>query len=210
MARAISRRAEPTRIHFFPSLPGSRAVFLVEAATRKDMKRVRELFDMVGQLAEVTPISHGAVMSYAVQVHGDTSLFTKVEWLLKTQFTFSLLERSFSEVTFRLVRSLCEDSNTRVEELPECGICSAVDPFPTRATVELADSEEPLHLAYCARCSAQYAEEEPKRFARALVKRDRHRLAVTAGTPVVLMPQIAEERPAEVAGWAAEAIAAVG
>jgi hypothetical protein len=210
MARAISRRAEPTRIHFFPSLPGSRAVFLVEASTKKDMKRVRELFDMVGQLAEVTPISHGSVMSYAVQVHGDTSLFTKVEWLLKTQFTFSLLERSFSDVTFRLVRSLCEDSNTRVEELPECGICCAVDPFPTRATVELAGEEEPLHLSYCARCCAQHAEADSKRFARNLVRRDRRRLAVTASTPVVLMPQMTEEQPVEVSGWAAEAIAAVG
>ena len=206
MARQDPRQRELSRIHFFPTHPGSRAVFMVEARSRKEMRQIRELFDMVGQLAEVVPISHGTVMSYAVQVQGDTSLYGKIEWLLKTQFTFSLVERNFSEVTFRLVRSLCEESQTQIEELPECGICGEVDPFPTRATVELKGSEEPVHLAYCSRCSAALADEDERRFIRDLVRKDRLRLRVSAETPVVLMPEMVEEKPE----WGADAVAVAG
>jgi hypothetical protein len=195
MARRFPRQAELTQVHYFPAHPGSRAVFMVEARNRKEMRQIRELFDMVGHLAEVVPISHGTVMSYAVQVQGDTSLFGKIEWLLKTQFTFSIVERNFSEVTFRLVRSLCEESETPVEELPECGICSAADPFPTRATVHLKEEQEPVHLSYCARCSARFADEDPQRSALELVRRDRLGLRQGAETEVVLMPEIVEERP---------------
>src|SRR5438067_685402 len=92
-----------SQIYCFPAQPGSRAVFLVEARNAREMRQVRELFDMVGQLAQVVPIAHGTVMSYAVQVQGDASLLGKIEALLKTQFTFSLIERNFSDVTFALV-----------------------------------------------------------------------------------------------------------
>jgi len=206
MGRSYSRQAEIDHIRFFPAHPGNRAVFMVEARSRKEMRQVRELFDMVGQLAEVVPISHGTVMSYAVQVQGDTSLFGKIEWLLKTQFTFSVVERSFSDVTFRLIRSLCEESNTPVEELPECGICATVDPFPTRATVDLKSQEEPLHLAYCTRCTARFAEEDEQVLIRELVRRDRLRLRVAADAPVMLMPEIIEERPE----WESDAVAITG
>jgi hypothetical protein len=157
------------------------------------MRQIRELFDMVGQLAEVIPISQGVVMSYAVQVHGDTSLFGKIEWLLKTQFTFSLVERNFSEVTFHLVRSLCEDSDSQLAELPECGICGDIDPFPTRATLEVKGQDEPLHRAYCTRCSARHAEEDAGRSVLELVGRDRLRLRVAPQVPVVVMPDIVED-----------------
>ena len=197
MGKPFSRQAEVSRICYFPAYPGSRAVFLAEARTRKEMRQIRELFDMVGQLAEVVPISHGTVMSYAVQVHGDTSLFGKIEWLLKTQFTFSLVERSFSEVTLQLVHSLCGDSETQLVELPHCGICSTVDPFPTRATVEVQGTEDPEHLAYCARCAAKYAEEEPQQLIRGLVRKDHRRLRVAGETPVTLMPEIVDEERIE-------------
>ncbi len=206
MARRTSRPSELSQVHFFPAHPGSRALFMVEARGKKEMRQARELFDMVGHLAEVVPISHGTVMSYAVQVHGDTSLFGKIEWLLKTQFQFSIVERSFSEVTFRLVRSLCEEAETPVEELPECGICGATDPFPTRATVRTAAEEEPLHLAYCARCSGQHADEDPARFAESLIRQDRRRLRLAPDATVTLMPEIVEERPE----WEVDVVAATG
>jgi hypothetical protein len=203
MPRSSTRTAELSRIHFQPAHPGSRAVFIVEARSRKEMRQVRELFDMVGQLAEVVPVSHGTVMSYAVQVHGDASLFGKVEWLLKTQFTFSVVERSFSEVTFRLIRSLCEESETRMDELPECGICATPDPFPTRAILEFNGSSEPVHRAYCASCSAAHAEVEPGAFIQSLLQRDRQRFHVPAGVTVTMLPEMVEERPE----WDAGALA---
>jgi hypothetical protein len=205
MGRPFTRQSELSRIHYTPAQPGSRAVFLVEARSRKEMRQIRELFDTVGQLAHVVPISHGTVMSYAVQVYGDTSLFGKIEWVLKTQFTFSLVERNFSDVTFRLVHSLCEDAHTQMVELPECGICAAVEPFPTRATAHLNDGDQ-VHLSYCARCCAEYAEEDEQRQIRALVARDRRRIRVSGEVPVMLLPEIVEERPQ----WEADVLAIAG
>ena len=57
MARASSRQHDAARIFFYPGTPGSRAVFLAEVRSKKEARQVRELFDMVGQLAEVVPIS---------------------------------------------------------------------------------------------------------------------------------------------------------
>ena len=204
MARRQTRQI--TRIHLFPAHPGSRAVFLVEARTRKEMRQVRELFDMVGQLAQVVPISHGAVMSYAVQVEDDASLFGKIEWLLKTQFTFSLVERNFSDVTFHLVRNLCEDSDTQMIELPECGVCEACDPFPTRVSVEFESQEELLHLAYCTRCTVRHESEDPEHTIRALLAADQARIQLPAEVPVLRMPEIVEQKPQ----WAARKLAMAG
>src|SRR5438552_9706960 len=169
MGKPFARQNEVARVRFHPAQTGSRAVFLAEARTNKEMRQLRELFDMVGQLAQVVPISHGIVMTYAVQVDGDASLFGKIEWLLKTQFSFSLVERNFSDVTFNLVRSLCADSNTKMEELPQCGVCGAADPFATRASVDLAGVEAPVHVSYCSRCTARHEGAEPEEVIRALL-----------------------------------------
>lgn len=195
MGKVVSRRGDVTRISSLPAHLGSRAVFLAEACTRKEIRQIRELFDMVGQLAQVVPISHGRVMSYAVQVDGDTSLFGKIEWLLKTQFTFSLVERNFSDVTFSLVRSLCEESETQMAEVPQCGICSTTDPFPTRASVERFGYEQPLHLAFCGRCAARYAEVDEEAAARTLVRRHKLHLRVGDEVPVRMMPEIVDDKP---------------
>ena len=196
MARASSRQHDAARIFFYPGTPGSRAVFLAEVRSKKEARQVRELFDMVGQLAEVVPISSGTVMSYAVQVQGDTSLFGKVEWLLKTQFPFSLVERNFSEVTFHLVRSLCEDTSCLMVELPECGICGTADPFPTRATIEWDAEREQTHLSYCARCAAAHADVDTAQFAHSLIAGSRRRVRVASDVPVVLMPEMVDEQQA--------------
>ena len=208
MDKPFSRQNKISRVFYYPAHPGSRAVFMAEARNKKEMRQIRELFDMVGQLAQVVPISHGTVMSYAVQVHDDATLFGKIEWLLKTQFTFSLVERNFSDITFHLVRSLCDDANTQLVELPECGICRGQEPFPTRATVEWkgAEEREPLHLAYCARCAAKCAQEEPAAEVRALAARDARKLRIPADVPVHLMPEIVEEKPE----WEPEVLAIAG
>jgi hypothetical protein len=195
MGKLVSRHGEVSRVHYFPTHLGNRAIFLAEARSKKETRQISELFDMVGQLAEVVNLSHGAVMSYAVQVGGDASLFTKIEWLLKTQFTFSLVERNLSEVTFHLIRSLCDDANAQMAELPECGICQTTDPFPTRVTLELQGDAEPLHRAYCARCSARFSETEPAQAAHALISRDQLKLRISRDVPVVEVPEIVDERP---------------
>ena len=57
MGRPFSRQSEVAGVHFSLAHPGNRAVFLAEARTKKEVRQLRELFDMVGQLAEVVPIS---------------------------------------------------------------------------------------------------------------------------------------------------------
>jgi hypothetical protein len=130
-------------------------------------------------------------MSFAVQVDADSGLFSKVEWLLKTQFSFSMVERNFSNVTFKLVHGLCVDAEAEVEALAECGICGAMDPFPTRATVTLSPGGS-TELAYCARCAQRYSEPEPELAIRALIRLDQRRLRVPSRTPITVIPEMVE------------------
>src|SRR5262249_4917238 len=120
MGKFFWHRKEVARIVVVPPVVGSRAVFMVEAEDRRERRQVP---DTVAELAEVVQLSDGPIISFAVQVRGDASLFSKIEWLLKSQFSFSIVERSFSEVTYRLIESLCEDSDSRLLKLPHCGIC---------------------------------------------------------------------------------------
>src|SRR5438093_8312152 len=132
MGKLFLRRKEVTRIVLKPTSPGNRAVFLVEAQEPREQKKVRQMFDTLADLAEVAQLADGAIMAYAVQVRGDVTLFAKIEEILKEEFAFSVVDRSFTDVTYHLVASLCEDSGARLFKQPRCGICDAVDPFPTR------------------------------------------------------------------------------
>src|SRR5205085_6289263 len=84
-SRACGSVDDSLEIKYYPALPGPRALFLVETASRKEIRQVREFFDMVGHLATVAPVSHGPITTFAVVVDSDVSLFNKVEWVLKTQ-----------------------------------------------------------------------------------------------------------------------------
>jgi hypothetical protein len=195
MSNTVSRQPDVAEIAYYPAFPGSRAIFMAEVANRKEMRRIQELFDQVGAIAEVVPVSHGTVMSYAVHVHGEPSLFGKIEWLLKTEFGFSVAERNFSAVTLQLIASLCEESETEMLDLPQCGICDAIEPFPSRATVELTDTEELEQTCYCGRCTATHAHERPERMVKNLIRHDQRRFRVTAATKVTLLPEIVEDLP---------------
>jgi hypothetical protein len=179
------------RVQCFPAAAGNRALFLVEVTGRREARRIRELFEMVAQLAEVQPISQGAITSYAVIVPDDPSLIGKVEWLLKTEFGFSMVERTFSAVTFNLINDLCQNAEATVIDLPECGICETVDPFPVRAMLEISGRSEPLEAAYCARCAQAAGVEETTELVRRLVQRDRRGYRLVAETQVTTAPDVA-------------------
>src|SRR5207245_11336631 len=132
MGKLFLRRKEVSRIILKPTSPGNRAVFLVEAQDPRDQKKVRQIFETLAELTEVAPLADGAIMAYAVQLRGDVTLFAKIEEVLKEEFAFSVVDRSFSDITYHLVESLCEDSGGRLFKQPRCGICNQVDPFPTR------------------------------------------------------------------------------
>src|SRR5688500_9586399 len=135
MRSQIERETGTSEIRLFLSPQGPRALFLVEASSRKEVRQVREGFDMVGHLATVVPVSHGPITTFAVAADADVSLFNEVEWLLKTQFAFSLVERNVADATLRHCRSLCDDAGAEMVELPECTDCAEPDLFPMRAIV---------------------------------------------------------------------------
>ena len=50
------RRSEVESVVLEAAAPGSRAVFLVEARGVAEQRKVRELFEALGELAEVAPL----------------------------------------------------------------------------------------------------------------------------------------------------------
>jgi len=94
--------------------------------------------------------------------------------VLKDEFAFSLVERSFNEVVYQLVASLCEDSGGRMFPVPRCGICNQAEPFPTRVTMRDETGQGIIEACYCARCAAEQADPSDKQFLVGLLSADRH------------------------------------
>jgi hypothetical protein len=173
MAKFLLRRKAVSKILLKPTTPGERAVFIVEAREPADRRKVRELFETVAELAEVAPVSDGEIMAYAVQVRGDTNLFAKIESVLKEEFVFSIVERSFTDVTYHLIQSLCDDSESQLRAVPACDICAQADPFPTRITLQDEKERDVIEAHYCARCAAQQAHPSREQFLVDLLAADR-------------------------------------
>lgn len=202
MRSQLQRENSTPEIRLFLAPQGPRALFLVEASSRKEVRQVREVFDMVGHLATVVPVSHGPITTFAVAADTEISLFNKVEWLLKTQFAFSLVERNVTDAALRLCRSLCEDAGAEMVELPECTDCGASDPFPMRAIVANGADESPM-LTFCTRCAAPKQGEKPEQRIRTLVRKHA-RIKLSTNAPVTVMPEIEAVEPT------VERLAAVG
>jgi hypothetical protein len=173
MGKFLLRRKAVSKILLKPTTPGERAVFIVEAREAAERRKVRELFQAVAELAEVAPLSDGEMMAYAVQVRGDTSLFSKIESVLKEEFLFSIVERSFTDVTHHLIASLCEESESQLCSVPQCGICGQADPFPTRVTMKDAQERDLIETSYCSRCAAAQAHPRGEQFLVDLLTADR-------------------------------------
>lgn len=179
MGKLRWRRERVNSVELRPATPGSRAVFLVEARGRGERQKVRELFEALAELAEVAPLCQGDMMAYALQLRAGVdggppgNLFSKIEAVLKEEFAFSLVERSFNEVIYHLVVSLCEDSEGEMLHVPRCGICNEPEPFPTRVTLRDNSGEGVIEACYCARCSAQQADPSDRQFLRSLLAADR-------------------------------------
>jgi hypothetical protein len=173
MSKILVRRKAVSKILLRPTIPGHRAVFLVETQAPGDRQKVRELFQAIGEIADVLQLSDGEIMAYAVQVRDEATLFAKIETVLKEEFAFSIVERSFTEITYHLVQSLCRESESRLRPVPRCGICGEVDPFPTR--VQMLDDQDRgvIETHYCARCAAQQADPSDQKFLTELLAADR-------------------------------------
>ncbi len=177
MGKIVLRQKEISKIQLHPTTAGNRAVFMVEAESRQERRQVKQLFDTVSELAEVVQLSDGQLMSFAVRIRGDASLCSKIEWLLKSQFSFSVVERAFSEITYRLIESLCEDSGSRMVRISRCNICDTADPFPTRVTMRDVNDDPVLEATYCGPCAAAQADGDRKKMLVALLAADRRNFA---------------------------------
>jgi hypothetical protein len=179
MGKIMLRRKEVASIVLRTTAPGSRAVFLIEARTAEERRKVRELFAALGELGEVFPLCDGPMMAYAAQLHGQCdappvgSLFTKIEAALKDEFAFSLVEHSFNEVVYQLVESLCADSGGTMKPVPRCGICNEPEPFPTRITLHDQSGKGIIEACYCAHCAALRADPSDKELVVGLLSADR-------------------------------------
>lgn len=179
MGKIMLRRKEVTSIVLRSSAPGSRAVFLVEGRNTEERRKIRELFEALAALSEVFPLCEGPMMAYVVQLHVESdgcpagSLFAKIEETLKEEFAFSLVERSFNDVVYHLVESLCADSRGRMHAVPRCGICSQPEPFPTRITLRDQTGRGIIEACYCAPCASQRADPDEKEFVVGLLAADR-------------------------------------
>jgi len=193
MAKFTLRRKAVSKILLKPTTPGDRAVFIVEARERSDRRKVVELFETVAELAEVAPISSGEIMAYAVQVRGDNSLFGKIESVLKEEFCFSIVERSFTDVTYHLIQSLCEESESRLCPVPQCDICAHADPFPTRVTMQDEKDRDLLEAHYCSRCAAEQAHPSREQFLVDLLTADRRDFGAIRDARLVPSPVAADQ-----------------
>jgi hypothetical protein len=179
MGKIMLRRKEVTSIVLRSMAPGSRALFLVEVRSAEESRKVRELFGALAELADVSPLCEGPLMAYVVQLlaEGDGcssgSLFSKIEETLKDEFAFSLVERSFNDVVYHLVESLCEDSGGQMHAVPRCGICNQPEPFPTRITLRDQTGHGIIEACYCVHCAAQRADPDEKEFVIGLLSADR-------------------------------------
>jgi hypothetical protein len=189
MGKMMLRRKEVSSIVLRPMSPGSRAVFLVEVRSAGEQRKVKELFEALAELGDVAPLCEGPMMAYVVQLHTEgmglsspprmpdgtppSRLFTKIEAVLKEEFSFSLVEQSFNDVVYHLVASLCEDSGAEMRPVPRCGICNEREPFPTRVTLRDGTGQGIVEACYCARCAAQQSDPNEKQFLVGLLSADR-------------------------------------
>jgi hypothetical protein len=177
-------------------------MFLVEARNRREQQKVRQMFETLSDLADVAPLADGPMMAYAVQLRGDITLFARIEEVLKEEFAFSVVDRSVSDVTFHLVESLTRDAGGRMFRQPRCGICSQVDPFPTRVRLLDAGGADLLEATYCARCAAQQADPNRQKFVVDLLAADRRNFAGIREATLVQTPRPAAEDGEEYAAYA--------
>jgi len=156
--------------------PGSRgtvAVYLVEAANDEEGRALRSLFEELKPHINVTQLSHGQLVSYAVQTR-DPCVLDELENVLKSTYAFVVMQRSFDSVIYRVVKELCADTGSKLLAIPHCNICGRPDPFPD-TVITLADEagEIVTSRSYCATCTASLAARTNKDFVLSLLAADR-------------------------------------
>ena len=158
-----------------PKPAGIKAVYLVEAQDERQASDVRNVFQEFEPLIEVRQLSKGLLVSYAVQLHSeDQSILDEIDAVLKQNFGFVVMQRSFDELIYRVVTELCDDTESKLLPIPECHICGKLDPFPDMV-VKLASENGELVMTrtYCGSCTAGTTAKSNKQFVLSLLSADK-------------------------------------
>lgn len=157
-----------------PGPGGTVAVYLVETANDEDTRSLRKLFDELKPHINVAQLSRGRLVSYAVQTQ-DPTILDELERVLKSNYAFVVMQRSFDPVIYRVVKELCADTGSKLLSIPHCNICGRPDPFPD-TVITLADDngEQMMSRCYCSTCTASLMDRTNKDFVLSLLSADRH------------------------------------
>lgn len=158
-----------------PQPAGVRAVYLVETLDAQEARGVAGLFSDLESRVQVRRLCTGKLVSYAVQMHeSDSSLLDEIESMLKGHYSFVVMQRSFDEVIYRIVRELCADTGSKLLPVPHCNICGRTEPFPS-VLISLSDEQGRVKICrnYCASCAAGATATSNKEFVRSLLASDK-------------------------------------
>jgi hypothetical protein len=158
-----------------PKPAGMEAVYLVETQTERQARDVHKVFQEFEPHIEVRQLSRGQLVSYAVQLRSDDqSVLDEIDHVLKANFGFVVMQRSFDDLIYRVVTELCNDTGSKLLPIPECHICGRLDPFPDMI-VNLASEEGQLMLSrtYCGTCTAGSMARSNKQFVLSLLSADK-------------------------------------
>ena len=158
-----------------PKPPGIKAVYLVETQNEREARDVQRVFEEFQPHIEVRQLSRGRLVSYAVQLqHDDQSILDEIDSVLKANFGFVVMQRSFDELIYRIVTELCSDTESKLLPIPECDICGRLDPFPDM-TVNLTSAEGTIMMTrtYCGTCTAGNTARSNKQFVLSLLSADK-------------------------------------
>ena len=158
-----------------PKPAGIRAMYLVEARNEKEARDAHAVFEEFEPHIEVRQLSRGKLVSYAVQVHEDDQpILDEIEAVLKANFGFVVMQRSFDDLIYRVVSELCRDTGSRLLPTPECHICGRPDPFPDMVVNLTSEAGEVMMTrTYCRTCTAGMAAKDNKEFVLSLLSADK-------------------------------------
>lgn len=157
-----------------PQPKGLRAVYLVETRTASESAEVERLFRELESRLQVRQLCRGKLVSYAVQAdESDALVLDEIEEILKQNYAFVVMQRSFDELICRIVKELCKDTGSKLIAIPKCNICGKQEPFPG-LVVNLADEDGSVISSrnYCSTCAAGTSASSNKEFVRSLLAAD--------------------------------------
>jgi len=154
---------------------GLKGVYLVEADSDKEARELTRLFDQFQPMLDSVQLCSGKLVAYAVKLYGeDQSILDELEQMLRANFGFVILHRSFDQLIYDIVRQLCKDSGSKLIPVQRCDICRRAEPFPD-VTVNFTGhyGERIDERGYCATCTAESGGRNNKEFVISLLEADR-------------------------------------